>query len=82
MEKTKVSRAVTSMEAEGLLTRARDTSDRRAEVLTLTDRGRAVFADLGQEALAYDRALRAELGAEATAALERALAVMAARRGA
>lgn len=82
MEKTKVSRAVAAMEGAGLLERAPDTADRRAEVLSLTVAGRRVFDDLGQEALAYDAALRERLGPEAVAALERALAVLAARRGA
>jgi hypothetical protein len=30
--------------------------------LSLTDKGLAVFADLGREAINYDRALRAKLG--------------------
>ncbi len=80
MEKTKVSRAVAAMAADGLLQRAPDRTDRRAEFLSLTDRGQAVYAELGQEALAYDAALRDRLGPDATAALVAALAVLAARR--
>jgi DNA-binding MarR family transcriptional regulator len=81
MEKTKVSRAVAAMEAGGLLSRAPDAADRRAEFLSLTARGQEVYAELGQEALVYDAALRETLGPQATAALERALALLSARRG-
>ena len=62
IEKTKVSRAVAALEQAGMLARAPSPSDRRAELLSLTDRGRAVFADLGGLALAFDRQLRAMLG--------------------
>lgn len=74
MEKTKVSRAVAALEDQGLLTRAPDPGDRRAEILSLTGKGAAVFTDLGQRAIRYDAALRAELGAEATAQLDSLLA--------
>lgn len=73
IEKTKVSRAVAGLEAEGLLQRQTDPVDRRAERLSLTAAGRAVFAQLGGRALAYDQALRAALGAAEAAALDRAL---------
>lgn len=46
IEKTKVSRAVAALEAEGWLTRSPSTEDRRSEILSLTEAGRAVFADL------------------------------------
>jgi DNA-binding MarR family transcriptional regulator len=62
IEKTKVSRAVAALEQAGMLARAPSPTDGRAELLTLTDRGRAVFADLGRLALAFDRQLRALLG--------------------
>lgn len=79
MEKTKVSRAVAALEDQGLLTRAPDPGDRRAEILSLTHSGAAVFTDLGQRAIRYDAALRAELGAEATAQLDSLLARLMAR---
>lgn len=62
IEKTKVSRAVAALESEGYLLRATSPQDRRAEILSLTDQGRAVFADLGHRAVDYDSALRAQLG--------------------
>lgn len=62
VDKTKVSRAVAGMEAEGLLTRATNDQDRRAENLSLTAKGREVFAEIGQRALAFDTDLRTRLG--------------------
>jgi len=62
IEKTKVSRAVSGLEHEGLLARSPSKLDRRAEVLSLTDKGLGVFADLGREAINYDNALRTRLG--------------------
>ena len=70
IEKTKVSRSVAALEAEGLLARSRSESDRRAEILSLTPRGREVFADLGQRAIDYDRELRGLLGADTAAHLD------------
>ena len=70
IEKTKVSRAVSALEDQRLLSRTTSPQDRRAELLSLTDAGRAVFADLGQRAIAYDRALRARLGPEIAADLD------------
>lgn len=70
IEKTKVSRAVSALEAEGLLTRSPSPQDRRAEILALTDQGRVVFADLGQRAIAYDQALRAQIGPDIAAQLD------------
>lgn len=52
VEKTRVSRAVAAMETDGLLTRTPGTQDRRVKVLSLTERGRNVFADLGQSGIA------------------------------
>ncbi|QYK41917.1 MAG: winged helix-turn-helix transcriptional regulator [Paracoccaceae bacterium] len=66
MEKTMVSRAVAALESRGWLIRARAESDRRAENLTLTAEGRAVFAGLGRRACDHDRSLRQALGADAT----------------
>jgi DNA-binding MarR family transcriptional regulator len=64
IEKTKVSRAVAALEAAGMLARSPSPDDGRAELLSLTPRGEAVFADLGQRALAFDARLRARLGSD------------------
>ena len=79
MEKTKVSRAVAALEDRGILTRAPDPGDRRAEILSLTQQGAQVFADLGQRGITYDAALRAELGPDAAAHLDALLARLIAR---
>lgn len=70
VEKTKVSRAVSALERDGRLLRTTSTTDRRVEILSLTDRGRALFAELGQTAIAYDARLRAQLGPERACQLE------------
>lgn len=73
IEKTKVSRAVAALEAQFWLIRTPADTDRRAEILTLTASGRGVFATLGQKALAYDSALRDELGTGTARQLDIAL---------
>jgi DNA-binding MarR family transcriptional regulator len=70
VEKTKVSRAVAAMEADGMLSRAPSPDDGRAELLSLTPRGQAIFAELGQRALAFDADLRAKLGLDIAARLD------------
>ncbi|WP_333815451.1 MarR family winged helix-turn-helix transcriptional regulator [Tabrizicola sp.] len=70
IEKTKVSRAVAGLEAEGLLTRSTSPDDRRAENLSLTPKGRAVFTEIGQHAQDFDAALRARLGPEIAARID------------
>jgi DNA-binding MarR family transcriptional regulator len=82
IEKTKVSRAVAQLEAEGLLARSPSMQDRRAEVLSLTAAGRGVFGDLGARALAFDSALRQALGPEAAGQLDRVLRHLIAQGGA
>lgn len=80
VEKTKVSRAVAALEAGGMLSRVPSETDRRAEVLSLTPRGTAAFAELGALAVGFDRQLRASLGdgdAEMLAAILRGLAAAA-----
>jgi DNA-binding MarR family transcriptional regulator len=70
IEKTKVSRAVAAMEAEGLLDRTPSPEDRRAEHLSLTPHGKAVFAELGRRALAFDANLRTRLGPEVASRID------------
>jgi DNA-binding MarR family transcriptional regulator len=70
IEKTKVSRAVAGLEGAGLLTRATSPDDRRAENLSLTERGRAVFAEIGQQAQDFDTDLRTRLGPEVAARID------------
>lgn len=77
VEKTKVSRAVSALEKAGLLGRTPGAEDRRTETLALTDRGRAVFAELGDLAIAYDADLRDRLGNDLSAQLDVLLAKLA-----
>lgn len=73
IEKTKVSRAVAALQSEGMLDRAPSPQDGRAEILSLTDKGRAAYADLGALAQAHDRGLRAAVGPDAAARLDAVL---------
>ena len=73
IEKTKVSRAVAALEGDGMLDRAPSPEDGRAEILSLTAKGQAAYADLGQQALSHDKALRAAVGVEASARLDQML---------
>lgn len=70
IEKTKVSRAVAALEEEGMLLRMPSEEDRRAEILSLTAKGKAAFSDLGRLALSYDVSLRARLGPKQAAQLD------------
>jgi DNA-binding MarR family transcriptional regulator len=78
IEKTKVSRAIVTLEEAGLLNRSEDKQDRRAETLTLTERGRELFVVLGRRAQAFDRELRAGLGESRSAVLIDLLQALAA----
>ena len=80
IEKTKVSRAVAHLEQMGMLARSPSEQDRRAEILSLTEKGLTAFADLGKRAVDYDLALRRELGAKAAKDLNRILLTIIARR--
>jgi DNA-binding MarR family transcriptional regulator len=62
IEKTKVSRAVAALEQSRILSRAASSKDRRTEHLSLTKTGEAVFAELGELAVAFDAQLRNQLG--------------------
>ncbi len=72
MEKSKVSRAATRLETSGLIEKAQDASDRRLVRLALTDKGRAMMAELLPLALAYQQEIEVRL-AEAFAGLEAGL---------
>lgn len=81
IEKTKVSRAVAALQADGLLTRTPNPQDRRAEFLALTLQGSAVFHDLGQKAIEYDLALRHSLGPDLAQKLDAVLRDLIAHGG-
>jgi MarR family transcriptional regulator for hemolysin len=62
-----------AMETERLITRTRDTSNRRIHVVKLTETGEELFQRLRKAAMAFDRRLRAEITDEEVANLEIAL---------
>lgn len=82
MHKTKVSRAVQSLEDRGWLRRRADDEDRRLEHLELTKAGWAIHGELSEIAIAYEADLRARLGADAVAALLSGLDAIEAARAA
>src|ERR1700733_8650005 len=67
-----------SMEADGLLTRRRDETNRRVHVVELTEAGEAAFARLRDAALAFDRRLRRGISAEELTGFEHVLTRLAA----
>lgn len=73
MHKTKVSRAVWSLEEKRWLKRFTDDNDRRVEHLELTPEGRAVYVQLVDIARAFEAELSRQMGAEARNALVTAL---------
>jgi DNA-binding MarR family transcriptional regulator len=60
IHKTKVSRAVRSLEANRFLTRKELPDDRRHENLELTSQGKRMFEDLYQEARRFDADMMSE----------------------
>ncbi len=50
-----------AMDARGLISRTRDSANRRVQVVELTEAGEAMFARLQQAAVAFDARLRAGL---------------------
>lgn len=76
MEKSKVSRAASRLEAAGYIAKTVNESDRRLVRLSLTPQGRALLAQLLPIALAYQREIERRLG-PAFAGLEAGLALIA-----
>lgn len=68
------------LDARGWISRVRDTVDRRVNVLSLTDAGRAAFADLGVISRAHEARLTASLDDDEYAALRRLLEKVAAEQ--
>ncbi len=71
-----------AMEIDGLITRRRDTVNRRIHVVELTDSGEAAFLRLRAAAVAFDRRLRRGISDEDSANLESLLRRLAANAGA
>ena len=71
-----------AMEAEGLITRRRDSVNRRIHVVEVTDEGEAAFSRLRIAAVAFDRRLRRDMSDKDTAHLEDLLHRLARNAGA
>lgn len=69
MHKTKVSRAVRTLEQRRWLTRDQRVDDRREEILCLTSLGRDYYRGLVPRALAFEQAILRKLGDDAEAFL-------------
>lgn len=76
MDKVAVSRAVTSLLAEGRLKRRMHGDDRRRSVLALSAKGYKVYDEVAPLALAYERRLLEGLPDDERAALDRLLSRM------
>ena len=76
MHKTKVSRAVASLQERRWLERRRDPDDRRMEHLRLTAAGRTAYRRLVPRMLAYQEDLLAQLPADDRAALLQGFAAL------
>lgn len=73
IHKTKISRAVSALEAKRFLTRTEDEKDRRQEALKLTETGTRAYRDLRQEASRFDQYLARDIPAADIDALKRCL---------
>lgn len=65
MDKSKVSRAASRLEAAGLITKEPNPDDRRLLRLALTEKGQAVMAELAPLALAFEERVLERLGEDA-----------------
>lgn len=74
--KTKVSRAVSSLEGRRWVERRQNDHDRREAYLLLTAAGREAYLDLTRWARRFDQNLAERLGRKGMAALEQALAAL------
>jgi DNA-binding MarR family transcriptional regulator len=70
MHKTKVSRAVSALEARRWLTRRQNPDDRREDFLSLTPLGRQTYSAIVPRALAFEKALLKQLGPYAQSLLD------------
>ncbi|KGF67561.1 MarR family transcriptional regulator [Hoeflea sp. BAL378] len=81
MHKTKVSRAIKTLEDRGWVTRQVDESDRRVEHLELTRDGRSHYMELVQLARRYEAKLIATLGQANAEQLSAGISAIEARLG-
>lgn len=77
LHKTKVSRAVSALEAKRFLSRQRQENDRRHEILSLTKLGQSAFNDLFDQAQRFDDRLMSAFSEDERQLLRRCLARIA-----
>jgi DNA-binding MarR family transcriptional regulator len=81
MHKTMVSRAVTDLERNGLLSRLANRADKREAFLSLTETGQRVYDEIVPLAHDYATRLTAELSSADRAAFDRIMALLRERSG-
>lgn len=70
VDRAEVSRAVSTLEAHGLVTRRENESDRRAPIIDLTAEGRIVYRDILKKRSAFHEELLTDLSAKDRATLD------------
>ena len=80
MHKTKISRAVASLENRGWITRQRDTQDKRIEHLQLTAKGKTYYKKLVIEANQFSDALFERMGPKAMTTIWKAVELLEANK--
>lgn len=79
MDKVTISRAVAALLARGLLVRTNKAYDRRVDVLSLSEAGRTIVADVTPLALGFEAALVEAIGEDQAASLSNMLTTLEAR---
>jgi len=77
LHKTKVSRAVAALEARRFVKRTTVAADRRQEMLSLTNQGKAAYEDLRSIAQSYDAQLASAFSRDEEKVLRRCLSRLA-----
>jgi DNA-binding MarR family transcriptional regulator len=79
MDKVTISRAVAAMFARGLVIRSNGAQDRRIDMLTLSDAGRAIVEEVTPLVLALEASLIEAIGTQKASALDEMLRKLEAR---
>lgn len=79
MDKVQISRTIARLDKKKWLDKREDNLDRRRQLLSLTQQGRTVFAEIISKALAYEADIYTALNPDDHAALNRVLQKLSAR---
>ena len=82
MREATLTHHLNAMDTRGLITRTRDTSNRRVQVVALTEAGEVAFVRLRETAIAFDATLRTGLADDDLATLDTLLGRLSANVGA